>query len=97
LAELISGSGIRRYRESSIMDCERSKLKDIVFDIHVWLNYLQDQAAKYRRLVERADDPFIKTELLALASVCEEVADNIEDHLTGEEDHVPRGPLSKLS
>ena len=97
MAELISGSGIRRYRESSIMDCDRSKLKSLVFDIHDWLNYLQDQAAKYRRLVERADDPFIKTELLALASVCEEVADNIEDHLTGEEDHVPRGPLSKLS
>jgi hypothetical protein len=24
-----------------------------------------------------------KTELLALVSVCEEIADNIEDHLTG--------------
>ena len=32
----------------------------------------------------------IKTELLALASVCDEIADNIEDH-------APRGPLSKLS
>jgi hypothetical protein len=32
-----------------------------------------------------------------LASVCEEIADNIEDHLTGGEDHAPRGPLSKLS
>jgi hypothetical protein len=79
------------------MDCDRSKLKGIVFDIHDWLNYLQDQAAKYRTLVERADDPFIKTELLALASVCDEIADNIEDHLTGDEDHVPRGPLSRLS
>src|SRR5882762_7508444 len=27
----------------------------------------------------------------------EEIADNIEDHLTGGEDHAPRGPLSKLS
>jgi len=79
------------------MDCDRSKLKGMVFDIHDWLNYLQDQAAKYRRLVERAVDPFIKTELLALASVCEEVADNIEDHLTGEEGPVPRGPLPRLS
>jgi hypothetical protein len=35
------------------------------------------------KLVERADDLFVKTELLALASVCEEIADNIEDHLTG--------------
>jgi hypothetical protein len=32
---------------------------------------------------EEADDPVVKTELLELASVCEEVANNIEDHLTG--------------
>jgi hypothetical protein len=68
-----------------------------VFGIHDWLNYLRDQAATYRKLVERADDPLVKTELLALVSVCEEIADNIEDHLTGGEDHAPRGPLSKLS
>jgi hypothetical protein len=30
-----------------------------------------------------ADDPVVKNELLELASVCEEVANNIEDHLTG--------------
>jgi hypothetical protein len=30
-----------------------------------------------------AFDPVIKGELLELASVCEEVANNIEDHLTG--------------
>ena len=82
--------------ESSTM-CHHSKLNGTVFGIHDWLNYLQDQAAKYRKLVERADDPFVKTELLALASVCEEIADNIEDHLTGGEDHAPRGPLSRLS
>jgi hypothetical protein len=58
---------------------------------------VRDQAAKYRKLVEQADDPFVKTELLALASVCDEIADNIEDHLTGAEDHTPRGPLSRLS
>src|SRR5258708_19961286 len=79
------------------MDCHDSKLNGTVFGIHDWLNYLRDQAATYRKLVERADDPFVKTELLALASVCEEIADNIEDHLTGGEDHAPRGPLSKLS
>ena len=55
------------------MDCDHSKLKATVFGIHDWLNYLQDQAAKYRKLVEQADDPFVKTELLALASVCEEI------------------------
>jgi hypothetical protein len=32
----------------------------------------------------------------SLAFVCE-VAKNIEDHLTGGEDHAPRGPLSRLS
>ena len=32
---------------------------------------------------EQADDPVVKNELLELASVCEEVASNIEDHLTG--------------
>jgi hypothetical protein len=35
--------------------------------------------------------------MLALASACEEIADNIEDHLTGEEDRAPRGPSSRLS
>jgi len=86
-----------RSSESSTMDCDHSKLKGTVFGIHDWLKYLQDQAAKYRKLVEQADDPFVKTELLALASVCDEIADNIEDHLTGGEDHAPRGPLSRLS
>jgi hypothetical protein len=48
-----------------------------------WPDYLRDQAAKYRQLAEQADDPVVKNELLELASVCEEVANNIEDHLTG--------------
>jgi hypothetical protein len=48
-----------------------------------WPDYLRDEAAKYRQLAEQADDPVVKNELLELASVCEEVADNIEDHLTG--------------
>jgi hypothetical protein len=79
------------------MDCRDSKLKGTVFGIHDWLNYLQDQAAEYRKLVERANDPFVRTELLALASVCDEVADNIEEHLTGGEDPAPRGSSSRLS
>ena len=83
--------------ESSTMDCRHSKLNGTVFGVHDWLNYLQDQAARYRKLVERADDPLVKTELLALASVCEEIADNIEDHLTGGKDHALRGPRSRLS
>jgi hypothetical protein len=78
------------------MDCHDSKLNGAVFGMHDWLNYLRDQAATCRKLVERADDALIKNELVALASVCEEIADNIEDHLTGGEDHAPRGP-SRLS
>ena len=79
------------------MDCDRSKVNSAVFGTHDWLNYLRDQAATYRKLVGRAVDPLIKTELRALASVCEEIADNIEDYLTGGEDHALRGPSSKLS
>jgi uncharacterized protein Yka (UPF0111/DUF47 family) len=37
----------------------------------------------YRQLAEQADNPVVKNELLELASVCDEVANNIEDHLTG--------------
>ena len=80
------------------MDCAISKLNGTVFGVHDWLNYVRDQAARCRKLVAQADDPLIKTELLALASVCEEIADNLEDHLTDEEDyHAPRGPASRLS
>ena len=79
------------------MDCHDSKLNGTMFGTLDWLSYLRDQAARYRKFVEQADDPLVKTELLALASVCEEIADNIEDHLTGEEDHAPDGPLTRLS
>jgi hypothetical protein len=48
-----------------------------------WADYLRDQAVKYRQLAEQTDDPVVKSELLELASVCDEVANNIEDHLTG--------------
>ena len=46
-------------------------------------DYLRDQAVMYRKLAEQADDPVIKNEMLELASVREEVANNIDDHLTG--------------
>jgi hypothetical protein len=48
-----------------------------------WPDYLRDHAAMYRQLAEQADDPDVKNEMPELASVCEEVANNIEDHLTG--------------
>jgi hypothetical protein len=69
------------------MDCRRSKPNGTVFD----------QAATCRKFAERADDPLVKGELLALASVCEAIADNIEDHLTDEEDRAPHGRLPRLS
>ena len=46
-------------------------------------DYLREEAAKYRRLAEQAKDDFIKKELLELAVICEEVANTIEDRLTG--------------
>jgi hypothetical protein len=79
------------------MDYDHSRLNSAVFGTHDFLNYLRDQAATYRKLVERTVDPLVKTELRALASVCDEIADNIEDDLTGEEDPTPRGPLLRLS
>lgn len=45
--------------------------------------YLRDQATKYRQLAEKTEDSFIIQELLDLAAICEEVANNIEDRLTG--------------
>jgi hypothetical protein len=47
-----------------------------------WDDYLRQQAAMYRQLAEKTEDALIKQELLDLAAVCDEVADNIEDHLT---------------
>ena len=48
-----------------------------------WPDYLRDQAVKYRQLARQTDDPAVKVGLLELASVCEEVASDIEDRLTG--------------
>ena len=47
-----------------------------------WDDYLREQAVLYRQLAEKAEDAFFKQELLDLAVVCEEVANNIEDRLT---------------
>jgi hypothetical protein len=48
-----------------------------------WNDYLRDQAASYRQLADVAEDPLIKQEHFELAAVCEEVANYIEDRLTG--------------
>ena len=79
--EPTSASRIRRSSESPTM-CHHSKLNGTVFGMHDWPDSLRGQAAMYRKLAEQTDDPVVKNELLALAYVCDEVADNIEDHLT---------------
>ena len=45
-------------------------------------DYLREQAAKYRQLAETAKDPSVKREILELAAVCEEVANEIDDRRT---------------
>lgn len=77
------------------MDCHNSQPNGTVFGAQDWPDRLRVHAAIYREIAERADDPFIKDELLDLASVCEEAASNIEDHLMGKEDHAPRRPRAK--
>ena len=47
--------------------------------VNYYVNYLREQAAKYRQLAEKAKDSFIKLELLDLAVICEQIADNVED------------------
>jgi hypothetical protein len=44
-----------------------------------WADYLRNEAAKYRQLAETTEDASVKQELLDLAAVCEEAADDIED------------------
>lgn len=46
-------------------------------------DYLRYQAANYRELAEKAESPSDKEEYLDLAVTCEEIANDIEDRLTG--------------
>jgi hypothetical protein len=48
-----------------------------------WDDYLRHEAATYRQLAEKSENVPGKQELLDLAVVCEEVANSIEDRLTG--------------
>jgi hypothetical protein len=48
-----------------------------------WDDYLRHEAAMYRQLAEKTESIFGKQELFDLAAVCEEVANSIEDRLTG--------------
>jgi hypothetical protein len=78
----ISASRIQRPIESSTMDCHNPNLDDANLGTQDWPDHLRAHAIIYREIAERTEDAFIKNELLDLASVCEEVADNIEDHQT---------------
>jgi hypothetical protein len=68
---MVLGPGTLGVREWA---CEARRSMD-------WDDYLRQQAAMYRQLAEKTEDAFIKQELLELAAVCEEVANNIEDRL----------------
>src|SRR5262245_14509024 len=48
-----------------------------------WDDYLRHEAVIYRQLAEKTENIFGKQELFDLAAVCEEVANSIEDRLTG--------------
>jgi uncharacterized protein Yka (UPF0111/DUF47 family) len=46
-------------------------------------DYLREQAEMYRELAAQARETYVREELLDLATVCDEVANNIEDRQTG--------------
>jgi len=48
-----------------------------------WDDFLRHEAVMYRQLAEKTENVFGKQELLDLAAVCDEVANSIEDRLTG--------------
>ena len=91
MRDLISSSWTRQsdivvpWADTDRLLAMRSLLRPRLVGLHDmdWPDYLRDQAAKYRQLAKQTDDPVNKAEMLELASVCEEVANNIEDHLTG--------------
>ncbi|MFZ2081157.1 MAG: hypothetical protein WAV38_31820 [Xanthobacteraceae bacterium] len=42
-------------------------------------DYLREKAAKYLELAKKEEDSFAKKELLQLAGICEEVANDMDD------------------
>jgi hypothetical protein len=49
-----------------------------------WDDYFRQEAASYRQQAEKTEDAFTNQELLDLAAVCEEVANDIEDRRVSE-------------
>jgi hypothetical protein len=68
-----------RGRSSKANSRTRASRWEVGMEYH---DYLRSQAEEYRLRAEQTDDPFVREELLGLAAVCEEVANNIEDRLT---------------
>jgi hypothetical protein len=59
-------------------DCAKQGLgRHMNFD-----DYLRDEAQKYRQQADEAEDQVVKQELLELAYVCDQVANDIEDRMT---------------
>jgi hypothetical protein len=90
LTHRLAGLGARRLRGLSFRQERFPGFVLIVVDAPStdcasmdWADYLRDQATMYQQLAEQTDDPAVQHEMLELASVCEEVANNMEDQLTG--------------
>ena len=81
--EPTSASRIRCSREAPLWIVQSPSTVN-VYGMHDWPDGLRVQADFLRKLAKQTDDPVVKNELLELASFCEDVADNIEDHLTGD-------------
>jgi hypothetical protein len=47
--------------------------------MHEYSDYLRDEAAKYRELAAKDQDVGAKREFLELATICEEVANEMDD------------------
>jgi hypothetical protein len=48
-----------------------------------YADFPRDQAADFRRLAEMTNDAGVKTEMLELAPICDEIAAEMEDDLPG--------------
>ena len=46
-----------------------------------YIAYLREQAEKFRRLADEAEDAAVASELRELAAVCDQAAEEIEDRL----------------
>jgi hypothetical protein len=62
--------------------CHRGPSGEVTAQWQAWIGMISFDVV-YRQLAEKTENVFGKQELLDLATVCEEVANSIEDRLTG--------------